>query len=75
MKPGQPGQRLERFPESHVVGQDAAEFQPGEVAQEIEALLAPLEESAVLRQDRNCLNDKVQPVYVCSITVVEDRNT
>ena len=39
LEPRQPGERLQRFAEAHVVGQDAAELDLREVAEKIEAVL------------------------------------
>src|ERR1035438_6308297 len=39
LEPRQPGERLERFAEAHVVGKDAAELDVREVTEEIEAVL------------------------------------
>ena len=39
LEPGDPGERLQRFAEAHVVGEDAAELDVREVAEEVEALL------------------------------------
>ena len=36
VQPGEPGEGLEGFTQAHVVGQNSPEFQPGEMAEEIE---------------------------------------